>query len=140
MNMTFDINPETSEKPGKPTQRISGARLKRDGWREVKAFIAPSEPPRLAEKEVLEPRTDAERKADQRQRQLAKGIKQINVEAPNDNDARALIMQVAKAIKSKPVRRDIAAVLADRDLVKIGRQVRRLRGSDADQVRALLRL
>lgn len=48
-----------------------------------------------------------------------------------------IIMQVAKAIRSKPVRRDIAAVLADRDLVKIGRRVRRLRGDVADQVRAL---
>ena len=49
-------------------------------------------------------------------------------------------MQVARAIMSKPVRRDIAAVLADRDLVKIGRRVRRLRGSAADQARALLKL
>lgn len=140
MDMNLDADLDPGDEAGKAMPRISRARLKRDGWREVKAFIAPSEPPRLAENEALEPRTDAERKADQRQRQLAQGIRQINVEAPNDNDARALIMQVAKAIRKKAVRRDIAAILADRDLVTIARKVRRLRGNAADQVRALLKL
>ncbi|MDU0957792.1 MAG: hypothetical protein E7A86_21860, partial [Bradyrhizobium sp.] len=106
----------------------------------VRAFIEPNEPSTGTKQERPGARTDAERKADQRQRQLADGLKQINVVAPKDDDARALIMQVARAIMSKPVRRDIAAVLADRDLVKIGRRVRRLRGSAADQARALLKL
>lgn len=140
MDMNSDPNPEPSEQSGEPAPRISKARLKRDGWREVQAFIAPSERPPQTVTEEQEPRSDAERKADQRKRQLADGLKQLNVVAPDDDDARLLVMQVAKAIKSKPVRRDIAAVLADRDLVKIGRKVRRLHGNEADQVRALLKL
>ncbi len=140
MDMNSDPNPELSEQSGEPAPRISKARLKRDGWREVQAFIAPSERPPQTVTEEQEPRSDAERKADQRKRQLADGLKQLNVVAPDDDDARLLVMQVAKAIKSKPVRRDIAAVLADRDLVKIGRKVRRLHGNEADQVRALLKL
>ena len=140
MDMNSDPNPEPSEQSGEPAPRISKARLKRDGWREVQAFIAPSEQPPQTVTEEQEPRSDAERKADHRKRQLADGLKQINVVAPEDDDARALVMQVAKAIKSKLVRRDIAAVLADRELVKIGRKVRRLRGNEADQVRALLKL
>jgi hypothetical protein len=42
--------------------------------------------------------------------------------------------------QSKPTRRPVAAVLTDRELVSIGRKVRRLRGDPADQVRALLKL
>ena len=140
MDMNSNPNPEHSEQPGEPESCISKARLKREGWREVRAFIEPNEPSTGTKQERPGARTDAERKADQRQRQLADGLKQINVVAPKDDDACALIMQVARAIMSKPVRRDIAAVLADRDLVKIGRRVRRLRGSAADQARALLKL
>lgn len=140
MDTNSDPNSEPSEQSGEPAPLISKARLKRDGWREVQAFIPPSEPPPPTGTEVPGPRTDAERKADQRKRQLADGLKQLNVVAPEDDDARALVMQVAKAIGSKTVRRDIAAVLADRELVKIGRKVRRLRGNEADQVRALLKL
>lgn len=140
MDMNSDAQREPGDECSEPTPRISRARLKRDGWREVQAFIAPSEQPSPMGTEKQEPRTDAERKADQRKRLLADGLKQLNVVAPEDDDARALVMQVAKAVKSKPIRRDIAAVLADRDLVKIGRKVRRLRGNEADQVRALLKL
>ncbi|KQT12618.1 MULTISPECIES: hypothetical protein [Bradyrhizobium] len=140
MDMNFDSDPEHSEQSGEPEPRISKARLKREGWREVRAFIEPGEQAPATKSEQTEARTDAERKADQRQRQLADGLRQVNVVAPKDDDARALVMQVAKAIRSKAVRRDIAAVLADRDLVKIGRKVRRLRGNVADQVRALLKL
>ncbi|MGY4598109.1 hypothetical protein ACVWXL_005855 [Bradyrhizobium sp. GM22.5] len=141
MDMNPNPNSGPGEQSGEPAPRISKARLKRDGWREVQAFIAPSEQPPQTVTEEQEPRSDAERKADQRKRQHADGLKQLNdVIAPDDDDARALVMQVAKAIKSKPVRRDIAAVLADRDLVKIGRKVRRLHGNEADQVRALLKL
>lgn len=140
MDMNFDSNSEASPQSGEPEPRISKTRLKREGWLEVRAFIEPSGPTAGTTNEKPEARTDAERKADQRQRQLADGLKQINVVAPEDNDARALIMQVAKAIRSKAVRRDIAAILVDRDLVKIGRKVRRLRGNAADQVRALLKL
>jgi hypothetical protein len=140
MDTNFDSNPERTEQSGEPEPRISKSRLKREGWLEIRAFIEPTEPTVGAKYEKRETRTDAERKADQRQRQLAQGLQQINVVAPEDNDARALIIQVAKAIRSKAVRRDIAAVLADRDLVKIGRRVRRLRGSEADEARALLKL
>ena len=140
MDMNFDSDPERGDQSGEPERRISTARLKREGWREVRAFIEPIEPVDDTKNEKSEARTDADRKADQRKRQLADGLRQINVVAPEDEDARALVMQVAKAIRSKPVRRDIAAVLADRDLVKIGRKVRRLRGNEADQVRALPRL
>ena len=140
MDMNFDSDPEHGKRSDEPEPRISKARLKRDGWREVRAFIEPIESLIGSTNEKRETRTDAERKADQRQRQLADGLKQINVVAPEDNDARVLIMQVAKAISSKAVRRDIAAILADRDLAKIGRKVRRLRGNAADQVRALLKL
>lgn len=140
MDMNFDSDPERGDQSGEPERRISTACLKREGWREVRAFIEPTEPVDDTKNEKSEARTDADRKADQRKRQLADGLRQINVVAPEDEDARALVMQVAKAIRSKPVRRDIAAVLADRDLVKIGRKVRRLRGNEADQVRALLKL
>ena len=140
MDMNFDSNPEHSERSDEPEPRISKTRLKQEGWLEVRAFIEPTEPAADAKNEKPEARTDAERKADQRKRQLADGLRQINVVAPEGEDARALVMQVAKAIRSKLVRRDIAAVLADRDLVKIGRKVRRLRGIEADQVRALLKL
>ncbi|KQT12898.1 MULTISPECIES: hypothetical protein [unclassified Bradyrhizobium] len=140
MDTNFNSNSEHIEQPGEPEPCISKARLKREGWREVRAFIEPTEPAASTKKEKPEARTDGERKADQRRRQHADGLRQINVVAPEDNDARALIMQVAKAVGSKAVRRDIAAVLADRDLVKIARRVRRLRGSEADQARALLKL
>jgi hypothetical protein len=83
---------------------------------------------------------DARRKARERQEKLDLGWKQLNVNAPSDDEARGLLAQVAKAIQSKHVRRDILAVLADRELVTIGRKVRRLRGEAADQVRMLLKL
>lgn len=138
MDMDFNSGHKHSEPAGEAP--VSKARLRREGWREVRAFIEPIEPPPPKSGDEQERRSNAERKADQRQRQLAEGLKQINVVAPEDEDARALVMQVAKAIRSKLVRRDVAAVLADRDLVKIGRRVRRLRGNAADQVRALLKL
>lgn len=138
--MDMNSNGEHSERSDGPAPRVSKARLRREGWLEVRAFVEPSEQSTGATSEKSEARTNAERKADQRKRQSAEGLKQINVVAPEDDDARALIMQIAKALKSKAVRRDIAAVLADRDLVKIGRKVRRLRGNAADQVRALLKL
>jgi hypothetical protein len=135
--MDMNFNGEHSDGPA---PRVSKARLRREGWLEVRAFVEPSEQATGTTSEKPEARTDAERKADQRKRQSADGLKQLNVVAPEDDDARALVMQVAQAIRSKPVRRDIAAVLTDRDLVKIGRKVRRLRGDVANQVRALLKL
>lgn len=83
---------------------------------------------------------DARRKARERQEKLDLGWKQLNVNAPSDDEARGLLAQVAKAIRSKHVRRDILAVLADRELVTLGRKVRRLRGEAADQARMLLKL
>lgn len=73
MDMNFDSNPEHSERSDEPEPRISKACLKRDGWREVRAFIEPIESPTGLTNEKREARTDAERKADQRQRQLADG-------------------------------------------------------------------
>lgn len=114
--------------------------LKRAGWKEARAFFEPADYQAEASDSDTKPRTDSERKAAQRKRQLDEGLRQINVMAPDEEDVRALIVQVAIACKSKPMRRAVAAVLTDRDLVSIGRKVRRLRGDAADQVRALLKL
>lgn len=114
--------------------------LRRAGWTETKAFVEPGSHRTGSTESASKRKTDAERKVDQRKRDLEGGMRQINVKAPDEDDARALLMQVARAIKSKAVRRDVAAVLADRALVRIGRKVRRLRGDAADQVRALLKM
>ncbi len=132
--MDFNSNPELIEQSGVPEACISKGRLVREGWRAVRAFIEPSGPAPTTKNENPEARPDAERKADQRQRQLADGLKLINVVVPKDDDNRTLVMQAAKAIKSKAVSRDVAAALTDRDLVKIARRLRRLRGSAADEV------
>lgn len=126
-----------AEPPPKASIKIL---LKQAGWKEAKAFFAPGCPRAEASEPGTERRTDAERKAAQRELHREKGLRQINVIAPDQEDARALLVQVAEAIKSKQVRRDILAVLADRELLLIGRKVRRLRGDAADQVRALLKL
>jgi hypothetical protein len=60
--------------------------------------------------------------------------------APDDAESRELLSHLAQKIKSRTVRRNIRAVLADPGLVAIGRRVRRLRGENADQVRKLLGL
>jgi hypothetical protein len=117
--------------------------LRDAGWKEAKAFIEPGCTHSFIsqdDEESSERSSEARRKAEQRARDLANGWRQLNVRAPDDPDARELLVHIAEAIRSKTVRRNIRAVMADPALVMIGRRVRRLRGGAADQVRALLAL
>jgi hypothetical protein len=148
--MTYDETSRDNESSDRDTdsssadQRSLKKLLRKAGWTEKRAFFEPENdgPGVFAEDDDGSPkaRSNAERKADQRKRKLDAGFRQLNVEAPDDDDARALIAQVAKASQSKQARRDVRAVLADRDLVMIGRRVQRLRGQASAQVRALLKL
>ncbi|MBX9842118.1 MAG: hypothetical protein K2Z80_09965, partial [Xanthobacteraceae bacterium] len=122
--------------PGAEKQSLK-AKLRLAGWRETTAFI---EPDGSAQKPVDNRSAEAERKAEQRERDLAEGWRQHNVKAPDDPDARELLSYVAQALKSKKLRRIIRSALSDPDLVMIGRRVRRLRGDVGDQVRKALGL
>jgi hypothetical protein len=122
--------------PGAEKQSLK-AKMRLAGWKETTAFI---EPDGAAEPATEEQSPEAKRKADQRERDLAEGWRQHNVKAPDDADARELLTHLAQAIKSKKLRKVVRAVLADPDLVVIGRRVRRLRGEDGAQVRKLLGL
>lgn len=122
--------------PGGEKQSLK-AKLRLAGWRETTAFIEPDG--------TIDPATEnrsaeATRKQEQRERDLAEGWRQHNVRAPDDPDARELLSHLAQAIKSKKLRKTLRAVLADPDLVVIGRRVRRLRGEASTQVRQLLSL
>jgi len=112
-------------------------KLRLAGWREATAFIEPDD---NAEVPIEKQSPQAKRKAAQRERDLAEGWRQHNVRAPDDPDARELLGHLAQAMKSKKVRKIIRAVLADPELVVIGRRVRRLRGDAGVQVRNLLGL
>jgi len=113
------------------------AKLRLAGWRETKAFI---EPDGIADPATENRTAEATRKAEQRERDLAEGWRQHNVKAPDDADARELLSHIAQAIESKRFRKILRTVLADPDLVVIGRRVRRLRGEAGTQVRTLLGL
>src|ERR1700675_1066924 len=148
--MTYDETSRDNERSDRDTDSTSADQqsltklMRKAGWKEKRAFFEPENeaPGVFAEDDdgSPKPRSNAERMADQRQGKLGAGFRQLNGEAPDDDDARALIAQVAKAIQSKQARRDVRAVLADRDLVMIGRRVQRLRGEASAQVRALLKL
>lgn len=122
--------------PGAEKQSLK-AKLRLAGWKETTAFI---EPDGAAEPATEAQSAEAKRKADQRERDLAEGWRQHNVKAPDDADARELLTHLAQAIKSKKLRKAVRAVLADPDLIMIGRRVRRLRGEPGTQVRKLLGL
>jgi hypothetical protein len=137
---TFDRDKADPADDGPPSLKSC---LKDAGWREVKAYIEPTPGAAsvgAAAGESPKSRSEAKRKAAQRERDRVAGWRQHNVRAPDTSEARELIAHVAERVKSKQFLRIVRAVLADPDLVKIGRKVRRLRGPAADEVRTLLKL
>lgn len=113
--------------------------LRRKGWVEAKALVEPGAG--ISPQSNRGPRrsVEAQRKAEERERDLAAGWRQHNVKAPDDADARELLSSVAQALKSQKLRKAIRLTLADPDLITIGRRVRRLKGEAGARVRDLLK-
>ncbi|SIO37317.1 hypothetical protein SAMN05443247_04550 [Bradyrhizobium erythrophlei] len=117
--------------------------LREVGRSEKKALVPPGTPGANGggqKRSRSEQSPEAKRKAEERVRKLAEGLRQHSVFTPDDADARELISHLAAKIKSKAMRKAVRAVLADPELVVIGRRVRCLSGNAGDQVRKLLRL
>ncbi len=114
--------------------------LLRNGWIEAKALVEPGSGIAPQSNQPRRRTAAAQRKAEQRERDLAEGWRQHNVKTPDDADARELLSCVAQALKSQKLRKAIRLTLVDPDLLMIGRRVRRLRGEAGRQVRDLLKL
>lgn len=110
------------------------------GWTETKAFVEPGTPTASKRNTAASRSADAERKAREREELQEKGWRQHNVMAPDDPIAREFLSAAAAAIKSKTILKALRTALADPDVVKIGRRVRRLRGEPGERVRQLLHL
>jgi hypothetical protein len=82
-------------------------------------------------------KTAAERQTEQAIRDEESGWKRCYAKAPDDDDARALISLVAKAIISPVVRRAIKLAIAHPGSVFLGEKVRALRGPRGYVVRTL---
>ena len=141
--MTAETSPHNDNTTGGQPDPVEQAlrTLREVGWSEKKAFVPPGTPGANGGGEKRsEQSPEARRKAEERVRKLAEGLRQHSVFTPDDADARELISHLAAKIKSKAMRKAVRAVLADPELVVIGRRVRRLRGDAGDQVRKLLGL
>ena len=114
--------------------------LLRKGWVEAKALVEPGAGVTPQPNQTRGRTAEAQRKAEERERDLAAGWRQHNVKAPDDADARELLSFVAQALKSPKLRKAIRLTLADPDLISIGRRVRRLKGEAGARVRDLLKL
>jgi hypothetical protein len=84
---------------------------------------------------------DAERKAQERDEKLKKGVKQLNIDAPNDPLAREFLSAAAETItKNKKILSALRAALDNPRLVRIGQRVLQLKGQSGDEVRRALGL
>lgn len=136
-----DARKESGQSPGEfPSNEELRETLLKKGWIETTALVEPDTEVPSRNNSGQARSAGAARKAEQRERDLAAGWKQHNVKAPDDADARELLSFVAQVIKSKKARQIIRVALADPDLIRIGRRVRRLGGEPGTRVRQLLGL
>jgi hypothetical protein len=112
--------------------------LKAEGWSEVIALVPPGTG--VIGKSGHRPQRSeaAQRKAAERERDLANGVRQVNVKVVDDPQARDVVSQVAAAMKSRKMRSVVRMVLTDPELCAIGLKVRRLRGERGEYVRKVL--
>jgi hypothetical protein len=83
---------------------------------------------------------EATRKQRERDKQDKKGLRQINLVAPNDPAAREFLINVSKQIGSKRILKALRAALDNPDIVKIGQKVLKLKGEAGIGVRRALGL
>jgi hypothetical protein len=108
------------------------AELVKQGCVVTPALVGPgSKPVRSAE---------ATRKQRARAKQDQKGLRQINLVAPNDPAAREFLINASKQIGSKRILKALRAALDNPDLVKIGQKVLKLNGEAGADVRRALGL
>lgn len=83
---------------------------------------------------------EATRKQRARDKQDQKGLRQINLVAPNDPAAREFLINASKQIGSKRILKALRAALDNPDVVKIGQKVLKLKGDAGADVRRTLGL
>jgi hypothetical protein len=83
---------------------------------------------------------EATRKQRERDKQDKKGLRQINLVAPNDPAAREFLINASKQIGTKRILKALRAALDNPDVVKIGQKVLKLKGEAGIGVRRALGL
>jgi cellobiose phosphorylase len=87
--MENDAMNDGSDQAAEPASEASiKILLRRAGWKEAKAFFEPGHRQAETSESDTKSRTDSQRKAAQRKRQLEEGLRQVNVMAPDEEDGR----------------------------------------------------